>query len=393
VMSQPLELDVAIFGGGVAGLWTLARLIKQGFNAHLFECNQLGAGQSIASQGIIHGGTKYALTGKITGASEAIREMPSIWSDCLSGKGELDLSAVKITSSHQLLWTQADLKSKVGGFFASKVMSSRMTKLDATEIPGIFQHSGFKGTVYRLDEQVIDPASLFENLFSQLEGHLSFYKRDQLDMNQGLNGEFRISGLQVNAKAIVLTAGEGNAGLLHVLGCNEPAMQRRPLHMPMVKSKLLPQLTAHALGDGALPRMTITANHDLAGDVVWYLGGKIAEEGIEASQEVLIQKAKDELTVMLPWVDWRSMEWSTVMLNRAEPLMSDGGRPDRPYIHSQKNILTAWPVKLAFAPLLAQEVLSELANIGIEPSHTSADVDLPKPSVAKLPWDEVASWS
>jgi len=64
VMSQPLELDVAIFGGGVAGLWTLARLIKQGFNAHLFECNQLGAGQSIASQGIIHGGTKYALTGK-----------------------------------------------------------------------------------------------------------------------------------------------------------------------------------------------------------------------------------------------------------------------------------------------------------------------------------------
>jgi len=81
------------------------------------------------------------------------------------------------------------------------------------------------------------------------------------------------------------------------------------------------------------------------------------------------------------------------MLNRAEPLMSDGGRPDRPYIHSQKNILTAWPVKLAFAPLLAQEVLSELANIGIEPSHTSADVGLPKPAVAKLPWDEVASWS
>ncbi|MBT8429591.1 MAG: FAD-dependent oxidoreductase, partial [Gammaproteobacteria bacterium] len=67
------KLDIAIFGGGIAGLWTLARLRQAGYRVALFERLAIGGIQSIASQGIIHGGTKYALTGKLTGSAMAIR--------------------------------------------------------------------------------------------------------------------------------------------------------------------------------------------------------------------------------------------------------------------------------------------------------------------------------
>ena len=392
-MSQPLKLDVAIFGGGIAGLWALSRLLKQGFNAHLFECHQVGGGQSIASQGIIHGGTKYALTGKLTGASEAIREMPTIWSQCLAGKGEIDLSEVKVNSSHQLLWTQANLKSKMGGFFASKVMSSRMTKLQADEVPEIFRDAKFKGTVYRLDEQVLDPKSLFQCLFNQLSEYISFYSASQLALNSESNSQFKINALSFDAKAIIFAAGEGNEQLLQNAGLKQPLMQRRPLHMPMVRSPSLPQLTAHALGDGTVPRMTITANTDQSGHVVWYLGGKIAEEGVSSTADELIPKAKGELHNLLPWMDWRSMEWSTLMINRAEPLMEDGSRPDRPYVQRNNKIITAWPVKLAFAPLVAKEIEDQVRGLGVEPSHSKVVTGLPKPPLSNLPWDEAISWT
>jgi hypothetical protein len=47
-----------------------------GFSTVLVESASLGGGQSMKSQGIIHGGTKYALHGALTGASEAIADMP-----------------------------------------------------------------------------------------------------------------------------------------------------------------------------------------------------------------------------------------------------------------------------------------------------------------------------
>jgi glycine/D-amino acid oxidase-like deaminating enzyme len=392
-MSQPLKLDVAIFGGGIAGLWTLSRLLKQGFNAHLFECHQVGGGQSIASQGIIHGGTKYALTGKITGASEAIREMPAIWNQCLAGEGEIDLSEVKVNSTHQLLWTQASLKSKVGGFFASKVMSSRMTKLSSDDVPEIFRDAKFKGTVYRLDEQVLDPRSLFQCLFNHLSGYISFYSADQLAFNSERNDQFKIDALSFDAKAIVFAAGEGNEQLLQKADLKQPLMQRRPLHMPMVRSPSLPQLTAHALGHGTVPRMTITANTDKSGYVVWYLGGKIAEEGVGSTADELIQRAKEELNDLLPWMDWGSMKWSTLMINRAEPLIADGSRPDRPYVQRNNKIITAWPVKLAFAPLVAKEIEDQVRDAGVGPSHSKVVTGLPTPPLSYLPWDEVTSWT
>ena len=56
--------DVVIIGGGVAGLWTLDQLVREGHRAVLLESSRLGEGQTVAAQGIIHGGLKYSLSGK-----------------------------------------------------------------------------------------------------------------------------------------------------------------------------------------------------------------------------------------------------------------------------------------------------------------------------------------
>ena len=61
-----VDRDIVILGGGIAGLWLLNRLRTAGYSTVLFERGALGQGQSIASQGMIHGGMKYALGGALT---------------------------------------------------------------------------------------------------------------------------------------------------------------------------------------------------------------------------------------------------------------------------------------------------------------------------------------
>ncbi len=93
-MNKTVTVDVAIFGGGIAGLWLLNRLRAEGYSALLLESGALGGGQTCKSQGIIHGGMKYALTGSLNADALAVSDMPEIWRACLEGKGEIDLSDV-----------------------------------------------------------------------------------------------------------------------------------------------------------------------------------------------------------------------------------------------------------------------------------------------------------
>ncbi len=73
-----VNLDLAIIGGGVAGLWLANRAKAAGFSVAVLESKALGSGQTLASQGMIHGGMKYTLAGALTGASEAIADMPPL---------------------------------------------------------------------------------------------------------------------------------------------------------------------------------------------------------------------------------------------------------------------------------------------------------------------------
>ena len=70
--SKQLNVDTVIIGGGVAALWTANVLKRSGQSICVLSNSPLGEGQSLAAQGVIHGGLKYAAGGKLNEASEAL---------------------------------------------------------------------------------------------------------------------------------------------------------------------------------------------------------------------------------------------------------------------------------------------------------------------------------
>jgi len=396
--SRHVQVDIAIFGGGVAGLWTLARLRQLGFNAVLIESHSLGGGQTRYAQGIIHGGTKYALAGKLTESSEVIAEMPAFWRDCLSGQGELDLSNVKLMSEHQYMWSTASLTSRMAGFFASHAMRSRTQALQKSERPKLFQDKQFKGQVYQLDEPVLDTASLVNALAEMNQGAMLVSRDVQFKGKECLVTSTDGKTYSLTTKHFVFTAGKGNQDLLHAvesknLDKHQPEMQLRPLQMVMVRGDLPEMIYAHCLGASVNPRITITSHLDNNGKTVWYLGGQLAEEGVQRNAEEQIKQAKKELQTLMPWLDLSNMQWACLPIDRAEPKMPAGKRPDDVFVHTDKDVSTCWPTKLAFAPRLAGKVIEEIKQHGITPSGVQELPSWPQPQIAKLPWQEEDSWS
>lgn len=393
----PLNADIVIFGGGITGLWTLASLRKAGYQAILLESRALGGVQSIASQGIIHGGTKYALNGKLSASSQAISGMPALWQDCLAGNGELDLSPVRIMSTHQYLWSTGSLASNLSGFFAGKLMRSRVAALETGAYPPPFDHRAFQGKLYQLNEPVLDTASLVKELLRQVGAYCWQVLPEQLQPDTDTPNGFGIRTahgvLRIASQYLLFAAGSGNRELLSLWGRQEPVMQERPLHMLMLKGDL-PAVFAHCLGPSTSPLVTITSYPQVDGRVVWYLGGQIAETGVERDTEAQIAAGKAELVRLLPWLDTSAAKWASLRVNRAEPLMKGGQRPDDCFLHIDHGVMTAWPTKLAFAPRLAGKVLQALTPVRQEQSAHDWDSPpgLARPAVARYPWEEVDRW-
>jgi glycerol-3-phosphate dehydrogenase len=399
-MKEAVQADIAIIGGGIAGLWLLNRLRQSGFSVILLESNSIGGGQTHKAQGIIHGGMKYALQGKTTSATQAIADMPAKWEECLQGTGEIDLSRVPVLSKQQYLWSTGSLTSKLAGFFAGLALKSNTRLLDKKDFPEIFQHPQFQGQVYTLDETIIDMPMLLRELMIPHQDVI--FKIDPMDEKQlELDENDRLisfniqatplQALRVNAQKFIFTAGSGNELLLKKLKRHKVYAQRRALHMVIVKHDYTHALYAHCLGLGATPRITITTHRARDGKTIWYLGGQIAEEGVKLSADEQIRIAKNELKELFPWLDFSNAEFASFYVDRAENMQPNAARPDSCYVQEIENILIAWPTKLAFAPLLAAEILQLLTKANIKPCV--ADLRelraWPIPALAKPIWDQL----
>ena len=389
-MPSVISTDVLIVGAGVAGLWLNARLRRQGFSTILVENQSLGGAQTVKSQGIIHGGAKYALHGALTGASEAIADMPRRWREALAGDGELDLSGVRLLSDAHYLWSPGTLAGNLTSFFASKAVRGRVDQVKGDQLPPALQDPRFKGKVYRLAELVVDVPSLIARLAELAgDGLLAGQHIEPLFENQELIG-LRVDGRDIHAQRIVLSAGAGNAELLASAGISVPAQQLRPLHMVLVKGPSLKPLYAHCLGGGPKPRITVTTHPAANGEWVWYLGGDIAEaDGVAREPAEQIAVAQKELANLLPWVDLSQAQWATLRVNRAEPAQSGLVRPDNAFLADQGRLLVGWPTKLALAPDFADRVISALEQDAIKPSNPPALPEFPRPPLGQTAWEQL----
>ncbi|MCG8613104.1 MAG: FAD-dependent oxidoreductase, partial [Pseudomonadales bacterium] len=201
---QNLTVDLVILGGGIAGLWCLDRVRQAGYQAILLEPGTIGGGQTVFSQGIIHGGAKYTLDGVLSGAANAIKAMPGRWRDCLEGHGEVDLRGVEILSPAHYLWSTQSLSAKMTSFFASKVMQGRTLKVAQSERPEVFQDARFKGSLYQLDELVLDIPSVLAKLYNRNKSVI-FQSDITLDAAPEFNADGTLVALQFHKYPIKIT--------------------------------------------------------------------------------------------------------------------------------------------------------------------------------------------
>jgi glycerol-3-phosphate dehydrogenase len=363
---RSFDVDIAILGGGIGGLWLLNRLCARGYNAVLFERGELGGGQSINSQGMIHGGIKYALGGALTGSSEAIADMPEHWRRCLRNEGDVDLRGIKVLSEHFYLWSTENLTSRLTSFFASKLTRGRVETVSPAQRHPIFQTPAFRGNLYKLVDMVLDVPSLIAKLADNARGRIFAIDSDSIAFEKNNSGDIaallaKNNGeiFRCNAQRFVFAAGAGNEELLRKLGSDKPEMQRRPLQQALVKHDYPHPLYAHCAGSNPSPRLTISSHPLADGKWVWYLGGDLATENIDASAGELIDKAKRELNALFPWVNFGRTEWATLRIDRAEPKQKGLLKPDQAFAAQASgyaNIIVAWPTKLTLAPNMADEV-------------------------------------
>jgi hypothetical protein len=399
IEQEKIECDIAIIGGGIAGLWLLNRLANLGFNVILFEKNALGGDQTVASQGMIHGGMKYTLNGALTGASEAISEMPSYWQKCIDGKGDVDLKGVKKLSDHFYMWSSRSVVSKMTTFLASKALRGRINKVNRDALPNIFKNDQFKGSVYKLLDMVLDVPDVIKKLAQNYSSRIFMINWEKTSWQKDskekafLHFNENKKKYALYAGQFILAAGEGNESILSIMGENAPIMQRRPLHMLMVKHGYPHSFYGHCLGAETTPRLTISSHPCQDNKQVWYLGGSIAEKGVGLSAETIITKAKKELFALMPWVNLKDAEWAALPIERAEPKQRNFNRPDKAFAgvtRKHSNVIVAWPTKLTLCPNLADEVISLLNKRNIRKLTTKLPElsFLSKPEISITPWQK-----
>lgn len=392
---DPIEIfvDALIIGGGVAALWTANALRAKGYSTIVLTNSPLGEGQSLAAQGVIHGGLKYAVGGKLTDSSEALAEMPKRWLDALAGRGEINLGKAKLLSDHQLMWSLPNVVSQVVGFFGSKAVRGRADAIPREDFPELFATGEYRGKLFRIEEPVIDPVSTIEALAENVSG--SVYQVDwdsnaqwEVEANETRSALLTMSSgqlVRVKAEHYILAAGAGNEAILQKIGRERPEQQLRPLHQLIIRKDGLPDFFSVCVGNTPKPPMVTTTHRDQQGRTVWYVGGDIAEQrGVERSENEQIAAGQELFAKLLPWVDLEGAEWFTWRGNRAEPHTGTGDRPPGAFCEAIGNLSVAWPTKLALAPHLGDQVLAQMKV----PKHPQPErLEIPSPEVGTAPWD------
>lgn len=397
-IDETIQLDLAVIGGGIAGLWLINRLTGMGYDAALFETHSLGSQQTVASQGMIHGGVKYTLSGALSGASESIADMPAYWQACLKGQGDVNLTNTTLLSDHFFMWSGSSASARLTTFFASKALRGRIEKVKPAQRPPLLQHEDFNGALYRLVDIVLDVPGLLQDLASQVHDRLFKLNEKAFHWRKNAEGEAELlirtgeKNTLIKAGKFIFSAGMGNGELLSSLGIEQPRMQLRPLQQVMVLHDNPHAFYGHCLGTDKTPRLTISSHKVCDGRQVWYLGGSLAEKGASQSAETLIGLAKEELQTLMPWVDLQGAQWATLPVNRAEPEQKNLMRPDTAFAgHASpiKNVIVTWPTKLTLVPNMANETL-KLIQPDVTPSQTSQYTrisGLTRPGIAQTPWE------
>jgi len=377
-------IDAAIIGGGIAGAWALNLLTARGYNAILLEAAHLGCDQTLASQGMVHGGLKYALSGSVTGASEAIAGMPQRWRACLNNDDDVKLSGAKLLADRYFMFAADNVLGRLTSFFASRSLRGRIDKVPPAEWPEAFH--GFNGVVYALNDFVLDTPDLLTRLTHGLESKVFKLTATADTVTAATDSGYvlTLEDTQLHVAHLISCAGNGSDALLQALDIPDIRVQHRPLKQVVVRPRHDTPLFAHCLTGiaSAEPRLTITAHRNEHG-LIWYLGGQIATQGVDRSDQDQIAMAKQELAVCVPWLDWQGAQYDVLNVDRAEPRQKTGLKPDQAFVHRVGDFIQCFPTKLTLAPDMGDRLLRAMDP----PKHRHEfKTRHPRAGIGRAPW-------
>ena len=378
------NIDIVIFGAGIAGLWAFHRLKRMGYDVLLLESNAIGCGQTVASQGIIHSGLKYAFAGQLNALAKSISAMPDLWRDAMNRKGSVDLSKAELNASSQLLLIPSGFMGGLVKLVTKKALGGNVHEVAKADWPQEIKDSGFKGSVVYMDEPVLNVPSVLEALATPYRDSIRII--DTPDDPLGYLDKHNIK-----AKKIIYTGAASNHKIAADNQDNKGLKtQARPLLMGFIKHAPFP-LYAHCVGKSDKPVATITTHETKDGVLVWYLGGQVAERDKDADASEVYNAIKDMMRKYMPNVDVSNFEWGVLPIDRIEGKSDTQNHlPDTPTIHKAGDSFYCWPTKLTFAPLLSDMIVKELDEDGIAPSGGHSDFsDLTPAPLTTTPWDDM----
>jgi len=386
-LKMRVNLDLLILGGGIAGLWTAAAARRAGYRIALLESRALGAGQTLESQGIIHAGLKYALLGQVNDTAQLIAAVAKDWTAAMASRGEVDLRGAKIAAPAQHMLVPGGLISSIAGALGHAALGDTIQNLKPDAWPGGLTELGFKGNVIAMQEPGMEIHSVLRALTAQLENVCYHYNPAAAKVVARADGgleSITVNDVTFYPQHVVALAARGNAWLAEKLHF-KAAAQYRPLKMVLLKGNL-PHAYWHGVGGSFRPMFTISTHKTSSGETVWYIGGAVAEAGVQQDDETLFDATAAALKKYLPALNLQNMSWAALPVERVEGYDPRGWLPDRPSYQHHANVALGWVNKLTLAPLLAKEILAELHT------PTGGEIEklpLPIVPIAENPWDHV----
>lgn len=388
-MVKQTKVDALIFGGGISSLWTNSYLASRGYTTLVVALEEgLGGEQTGASQGIIHGGIKYALrTGAKRESALEVSKMPTRWRQHLSGEREdPNLSEVDVRSQDCYMWISNSISGgKLGELFNRAALNAVRTRREraTSGVPTWLEESA--RAIYVIGEQVVNTQSLIKVLASPYIDRIIYSDQERMLVQPGQNDvghRVILDDKVIESTSIILAAGEGNETLARAFGISEKIMQRRPLRQAIARGHNLPEFYGHCV-DGCQPYATITTHgQDETGRTIWTIGGKVAEDGPKMTGDELAEHAKIEVSKCLSGLDLSGTEWDSFYINRAEGA-SGGERPAGVHIYQRGDVICVWPTKLALAPTLAEQIEARLPepdkSLKDQPVIGSGEIRMAKP--------------
>ena len=358
--------NIVIVGAGIAGLWLLDTLKRQGYDVLLLDNTAIGGTQTLASQGIIHSGLKYMLGNAPKPASDTMRDMPTLWE-------ATPFIAVTTNSKNQQMLLPSGFIGNIVKGISQRAMQGES---EAIATPDTLQEAGFDGSVVNVNEPVLNIPLVVRAL---AEPYLDCIRKCEGNVFDFLEEH------NIKPQKIIFAAASGNAEHAPKL-----KTQTRPLLMGLLKPAPFP-LYAHLIGTSDKPVATITT-HILDdgedGTLCWYIGGQIAERKKDSKPQDVYTAIEKAFAKYLPNVDLSDMEFATLPIDRVEGAHGGLFMPDTPTMQEKDGVLYCWPTKLAFAPMLCGMVLEHLQGIG--PTIASSNYSTLEPlDFAIPPWDKV----